>query len=72
MDRVLQVKFVGEDGEIVSVGVHIVAVPRLGGAAMAASVMRDDSKTLLAEEQHLSVPVVRGQGPTVAENDWLS
>ena len=39
---------------------------------MAAPVMRDNAKTQLAEEQHLSVPVVRGQRPTMTEYDGLS
>src|ERR1700688_1574096 len=69
---VFQVKLFGECGEIVSVGVHLVAIPSLGGAAVAAAVMRDDSMTVLAEKQHLPVPVVGAERPAVAEHDWLS
>src|SRR6202162_5056256 len=72
MNCVLQIKFFSEDREIVRVGVHVVAVPRLGGAAVPAPVMGDDSKTLLAEEQHLSVPVVRGERPSVTEHYGLA
>jgi len=32
----------------------------------------DDSIAMLAEEHHLSVPVVRGERPTVAEHDGLA
>src|ERR1700686_2534157 len=72
MDRVLQVKLFCEDREIVSISVHIVTIPRLGGTAVTSPVMRDDSITLLAEEQHLSVPVVRGERPAVTENYGLA
>ena len=72
MDRVFQVKFIGEGGEIVGVGVHVVAVPRLSGTAVPSPVMRDDSIAELAEEQHLSVPVVGGQRPSVTEHYGLA
>src|SRR5215510_7147925 len=72
VDRVFQVELFCESREIIGVGVHVIPVPRLGGAAVSAPVMRDDSETLLAEEQHLCVPVVCGERPAVAENDGLS
>src|SRR5271170_3852617 len=72
MDCVLEVKLFGEHCEIVCVRIHIVAVPRLGGAAVAAPVVRDDSVAVLAEEQHLPVPVVRGERPSVTEHDGLT
>jgi len=34
--------------------------------------MRDDSIAPLAEEKHLSIPVIGGEWPAVAENDGLS
>src|SRR6202023_1040885 len=72
MDCVLQVKLFGEGCEIVGVGVHVITIPRLGGTAVPSPVMRDDSIALLAEEQHLSVPVVGGERPTVTEHDGLA
>ena len=39
---------------------------------MPTPVVGDDSITLLTEEQHLSVPGVRVQRPTVAEHDGLA
>ena len=39
---------------------------------MAPPVVRDDAIASLAEEQHLSVPVVRAQWPAVRENDRLA
>ena len=39
---------------------------------MTAPVMRNDAIATLAEEQHLPVPVVRAQRPTVGEDDGLA
>src|ERR1700674_4923528 len=72
MDYVLQVKLFGEGCEIVGVGVHVIAIPGLGGTAVTSPVVRDDSIALLAEEQHLSVPVVRGERPAVTEHYGLA
>src|SRR5271165_1199594 len=72
MDCILKVEFFGEGGEIVGVGVHLVAVPGLSRPAVAAPVVRDDSIATLAEEQHLSVPVVRAERPSVTEHDGLA
>src|SRR5579864_1298588 len=72
VDRVPQVELFGEGGEIVGVSVHLISIPGLGGTAVPTPVMGDDPITPLAEEQHLPVPVVRGEGPAMAENDRLS
>src|SRR5437660_6866010 len=72
VDSVLQVKLFSEGCEIVGVGVHLVAIPRLGGTTVPSPVMRDDSIALLAEEQHLSVPVVCSERPPVTEHYGLA
>jgi len=72
VDCVPQIKRCSEGREIVGVSIHLVTIPRLGRAAVASPVMRDDSIATRAEERHLCVPVVGSQGPTVAEHDWLS
>src|SRR5438445_2906802 len=72
VDSVLQVKLFSEGCEIVGVGVHVVAIPRLGGTTVPSPVMRDDSIALLAEEQHLSVPIVRSERPAVTEHYGLA
>src|SRR3989442_2219692 len=72
VDSVLQVKLSSEGCEIVGVGVHVVAIPRLGGTTVPSPVMRDDSIALLAEEQHLSVPIVRSERPAVTEHYGLA
>src|SRR5690606_5155915 len=56
-------------GQVVGVVVHVVAVPRLAGAAVAAAVVGDDAVALPGQEQHLRLPAVRAQRPAVAEGD---
>src|SRR5277367_3524559 len=72
VDRVLQVELFSKDCEVVGVRVHVIAIPRLGGTAVPSPIMRDDSKALLAEVQHLSIPVVRAERPAVAEHYGLA
>ena len=48
------------------------AATGLGGAAMAASVVSDDAIAVLEEEQHLRVPIIGRQGPTMTEDNRLS
>src|ERR1700719_1034253 len=72
VDCLLQVKLFSEGREIVRIGIHLVAVPGLGGASVPSPVMRDDPIAALAEEQHLSVPVVRTERPSVTEYDGLA
>ena len=72
MDCVLQVKLFSQRREIVGVGVHLVAIPGLGGTAVAPPVMRDDAITVLAEKEHLGFPVIRTERPAVAEHHGLT
>src|SRR5882757_10416067 len=72
MDSVLQVELFSQGREIVGVGVHLITIPRLCGTTMTSAVERDDAKAVLAEEQHLCVPVVCGERPAMTENHWLS
>ena len=59
-------------GEIVSIGIHLVALGRLAGPAMAAAVVGDASVALGCQEDHLGLPTVRGERPAVAEDDGLA
>jgi hypothetical protein len=72
VDRVAQVERLGQRGEVAGVVIHVVAAEDLARAPVAAPVVRDDAVALLREEQHLAVPVVRGQGPAVREDDGLA
>ena len=68
----MQVKVLGQFGEVVRVVVHVVAVADLCGAAVTAPVMGDDSITVMQKEDHLGIPVVGAQRPAMTENDGLT
>src|SRR5438477_4217459 len=72
MHGVVQVKMRGQSRKVVGIVIHVMAVARLGGPAVASSVMGDDAIALFEEEQHLRVPVIGRQRPTMAEDDGLS
>src|SRR6266567_490087 len=72
MDGVLQIKMRGQSRKVVGIVIHVMAVARLSGPAVASSVMGDDAIAVLEEEQHLRVPVIGRQRPTMAEDDGLT
>src|SRR6266487_4192415 len=72
VDRILQVERFDERREIVGVGVEVVAVPGLAGAAMAAAIMGDAAVSAGGEKVHLVFESIRRQRPAVAEDDGRS
>jgi hypothetical protein len=72
VDGVMQVEMLGQVGQVIGVVVHVVAVGDLRGAAMPAPVVCDHPVATLQEEEHLGVPVVGREGPSVAEDDRLA
>src|SRR2546430_2501690 len=68
----LQIKMRGQSRKVVGIMIHVMAVARLGGAAMAAPVVGYDTIAVLEKEQHLRVPVIGRQWPAVAEHDGLT
>ncbi|MNL43528.1 hypothetical protein D3C87_1660450 [compost metagenome] len=68
-EDVLQIQRIDQVGEIVGIVIHVVAVPGLGRAAVAAAVMGDDAKAVVGEVEGLRLPAVRRQRPAVAEHD---
>src|SRR6267143_6038520 len=52
--------------------IHVMATADLGGAAMATPVVGDDAIAVLEEEQHLRVPIIGRERPTVAEHNGLT
>src|SRR5262245_53474535 len=71
MDRISQVKVLEHGGSVGGVVIHVVTVAHLRRAAMAAPIVSDDAVALLQEEEHLGVPVVRAEGPSVVKDNWL-
>ena len=71
VDRILEVELLDQLREIVGVGVHVVAVPRLARTAVAAAVMGDAAISVRRQEEHLVFEGIRGKRPTVAEDHRL-
>jgi len=71
-DRVVQVKGLDEVGQVVGVGVQVVAVPRLARSAAATAVVRDGPVAAGCDQEQLVIPSVGGERPAVAEQDRLA
>src|SRR6266513_1520449 len=69
---VFQIKMHGQRCKIVGIVIHVVAVARLGGPAVAASIMGYYAIAVLEEEQHMRVPVIGRQRPTMTKDNRLS
>src|ERR1700733_5073369 len=72
VDGILQIEMRRQGCQVVCIMIHVVAIARLTGSAVASSVMCDDAVAVTEEEQHLRVPVVGRKWPTVAENEGLT
>ena len=72
MHGVPQIQMLDHRREVVGIVIYVMAVAGLGGAAVAAPVMGDHAEALAEEEEHLWVPVVRREGPAMAEHDGLT
>src|SRR6202011_4166336 len=72
VNGVLQVEMRGQRRQVIGIVIHVVTVAHLSGPAMASAVMRYDAIAVLEEEQHLRVPVIGRQRPTMAEHDGLT
>src|SRR6476660_7681409 len=72
VNRVLEIKMLGQRSEIIGIMVHVMAADGLSGTAVPATIMGDDTKSILEKEHHLSVPIVRSKRPTVAKHDRLA
>src|SRR5437016_14461897 len=72
MHRPLEVEMCGQRRQVVGVMIHVMAATGLGGTAMAAPVVSDDAIAVLEEEQHLRVPIIGRQRPTMTEDNGLS
>ena len=64
---VLEIQGLDHRCEIVGITVHVVPGRRLAGSAMATTIVCHDSEAVLCEKQHLAVPGVGAQRPSVRE-----
>src|SRR5664280_2033355 len=70
--RVFEIERFDESRQVIGVGIHVVAGPRLARAAMATTVMGDRAIAVGCQEEHLSLPTIGIQRPAVAEHDGVS
>ena len=64
-----QVERFEEFGQVVGVGVHLVAVPGLARTAVAATIMGNAAIAVGRQEDHLAFPSIGVERPAVAEDD---
>src|ERR1700727_2212996 len=60
-----EIEFFDQCGEVVGIGIHVVAAGRLARPPVAAPVMGNSSISILRKKLQLAVPRVGAQGPTV-------
>src|SRR5450631_1866263 len=72
MDSILEIEMRRHLGEVIGIVIHVVAVADLAGPAVAAAVMSNDAIAVIEKEQHLRIPIVGRQRPTMAEDDGLT
>ena len=68
----VQVQRFDECRQVVGVGVHVVAIPRLARTAVAATIMGDTAIAVGRQVDHLAFPGIGAERPAVAEDDGLS
>ena len=68
---VAQVQRLDQRRQIVGIGVHVVAAPRLAGSPVPAPIVGDGAEAVRGHEEHLRFPAVGVQRPAVAEDDRL-
>src|ERR1700747_983147 len=72
MDSILEIEMRRHRGEVIGIVIHVVAVADLAGPAVAAAVMSNDAIAVIEEEQHLRIPIIGRQRPTMTEDDGLT
>src|SRR5258705_12446532 len=71
MNRILEIKLLRQSHQVIGIVIHLVAVPRLGGSPVPTPVVGDAAEAVRREEEHLRIPIIAAQRPTVAENNRL-
>ena len=59
VDRVAEVERCDQLGEVIGIGVHVVAVPGLAGAPVASAIVGDTSVSAHRQKDHLVFPRIR-------------
>ena len=72
VDHVLEIEVRDQFGKVFGIGIKIVAMPGLAGAAMPATVMGDGAVAARGKKKHLVLEGIRAQRPAVAKHNRLS
>src|SRR6201984_1491832 len=72
VNRILQIKMIGDCLQIIGIVVHVMSVAGLSRATMSAAISRNDAIAFAEEEKHLRVPIIRREWPAVTEHNRLS
>src|SRR5262249_48820860 len=72
VDGILQIELDDQFGEVVGVGVHVVAGPRLARTSVATAIMGDAAVAARGQVEHLVLERVGGERPAVTEDDGLT
>ena len=72
VNGVAQIELLDQFGDVGGVGVHLVAGNRLGGTAVAAAVVGDNTKAAFEKEHHLRVPIVGCEWPAMVKEEGLA
>ena len=62
---IFEIERLNDRCQIIGVPIHVVPGRGLAGPAMAPTVVGDNAKSILRQEQHLSVPCIGTQRPSV-------
>ena len=71
MDGISQVEMFNDCGSVGGVVIHVVTVAHLRRTAMATPVMSNDAVALAEKIEHLGIPIVGAQRPSMMEDDRL-
>src|SRR5262252_5019060 len=66
-----EIKMLNNGRGVRRIVIHVMTIADLRRAAVSTAVMRDDSIPLRKEVKHLGIPIVRGQRPSVMEDNGL-
>src|SRR5664280_1567619 len=68
----IEVERFDELRQVIGVGIHVIAITRLGRTAVAATIMGDAAAVVGRQEHHLAFPGIGAERPAVTENDGFS
>src|SRR5580658_5842225 len=72
MDGILEIEGGGQRREVIGIVIHVMAVGGLARASVTPPIVCDHSIATLQEEQHLCVPIVGRERPTMGEHHRLT